>query len=277
MNAIIPIVEVLRNAGIDTAQLDARMLVAHAMGISRTELLMLKEFSLTPAQQKTLDALVDMRVRRVPMAQILGRREFWGLTFKVTKDTLDPRPDSETLIEALIHHETRRSAKLRMLDLGTGTGCLLLSALSEYPQSTGLGIDQSQAALDVALENARNLGMQNRAEFKKSDWNSEIKGVWNVVISNPPYIPTEEIPTLAPEVAQHEPKAALDGGSDGLDCYLRITSFLPEILAEEGLALLEVGAGQAQDVAALATANGLRIAGITRDLSGIERCVVIRK
>lgn len=266
----------LRHAHIDTAVLDARLLMRHVLGVTREQLLLEQDRSLRLADRQQFEALVARRVNREPMAQILGRREFWGLDFKVTKDTLDPRPDSETLIEALLECKPNRGQKLRILDLGTGTGCLLLSALSEYPQATGVGVDMSSQALEVARENAASLGFTNRAEFKKSDWNSEINGVWDVVLGNPPYIPTEEISRLSPEVAQFEPHTALDGGGDGLQCYLRITRFLPEILADDGVALLEVGAGQASDVAAMALDVGLNVTGIAHDLAGIGRCVMIQ-
>lgn len=268
--------ERLSRAGVENPALDARLLLQHVLGVSR-EALLANAPRLTEVQQAQLDTLVARRVAREPMAQILGRREFWGLEFKVTSDTLDPRPDSETLIESLLQCKPNRGQPIDILDLGTGTGCLLLAALSEYPQASGLGVDMSDKALEVANENARALGLENRTIFKKSDWNSQINGVWDVVLGNPPYIPTEEIPRLAPEVAGYEPHSALDGGSDGLQCYRAITRFLPEILAEDGVALLEVGAGQAQDVASLARAAGLRIKAIACDLAGIERCVVMVK
>ena len=264
-------------AGIETAMLDAQLLLSHVLGISREELLMGQGGELSQAQQHAFDALVARRLAREPVAQILGKKEFWGLNFEVTADTLMPRPDSETLISTLLGNQPFRSKPLKMLDLGTGTGCLLLSALSEFPAAAGLGVDVSEAALSVAKRNALALGMQNRADFKKSDWICEINGVWDVVISNPPYIPTEEIPRLAPEVAHHEPRLALDGGSDGLSCYRAIVGFLPKILASGGIALLEVGKGQADAVAHLAEETGLQIASVATDLAGVARCVVIKK
>jgi len=265
------------DAGIESARLDAHLLLAHVLGMSREEMLMRGNISLSPQQEKQFAALAARRINREPMAHLLGAREFWGLNFKVSEKTLDPRADSETIIEALLHYKPIRSQPLKILDMGTGTGCLLLSALSEYPSAMGVGVDISDEALAVATANAEALGLKNRALFKKSDWNSEIKGVWDVVISNPPYIPTEEIPKLSPEVAMFEPKLALDGGVDGLHCYRAITRFLPEILAEDGIALLEIGIGQAKDVAGLVSANGLNVAQVACDLAGIERCIVIQK
>lgn len=269
--------DTLVRAGIDSARLDTQLLLAHVLCMTREELLMRESVEMTEFQSAQFAALVARRASRIPISQLLGRKEFWGLTFKVSADTLTPRPDSETIIEALLAHQPRRSAQLRILDLGTGTGCLLLAALSEYPQSRGLGVDISERALAVAAENAASLRLEKRAEFKKSVWNSAINGVWDIVISNPPYIPAGEIQGLAPEVSRHEPRLALDGGSDGLDCYREITRFLPEILAESGMALLEVGRGQAQDVASLGQSHGLSLAGIACDLSGVGRCVILKK
>jgi release factor glutamine methyltransferase len=267
----------LDRAGVESARMEARLLMRFVLNISLEALLMDGSRVLTEQDKMQFDDLVVLRAERRPMSQVLGFREFWGMNFCVTGDTLTPRPDSETLISALLQQKPQRGQALKILDLGTGTGCLLLSALSEYPQASGLGVDISDAALAIAERNAASLGLKNRALFKKSDWNSEINGVWDVILSNPPYIPTEEIPKLSPEVATYEPQAALDGGSDGLNCYLRISRFLPNILAKEGVALLEVGAGQAKDVARLVSEQGLNIADITRDLAGIERCVIIRK
>lgn len=267
----------LKNAAIDTAALDARLLLQHVLELSHENLLLDPDSELTTEQLAQFESLIALRATHKPIAQILGTREFWGLPFKVTEHTLIPRPDSETIITALLSWQTRRGSPLKMLDLGTGTGCLLLSALSEYPQSTGLGVDISQQSLAVAQENAENLGLLSRVEFKKSDWNCEINGVWDVVLSNPPYIPTADIAGLSPDVARFEPHLALDGGSSGLDCYRAITGFLPKILAEDGVALLEVGAGQAADVSALAAEQGLKVAQAVCDLAGIERCIVITK
>ncbi len=267
----------LDRAGVESVRTDARLLMRFVLKISLETLLTEGTRELSPEQLAQFEALVAMRATHKPMAQILGGREFWGLPFKVTEHTLIPRPDSETIITALLVHKPQRAKKLRILDLGTGTGCLLLSALSEYPLSTGVGVDISEEALAVARENAQALGLSSRAEFKKSVWNYEINGVWDVILSNPPYIPTQDISGLSPDVALFEPRLALDGGSSGLDCYRAITSFLPEIMAEDGLALLEVGSGQAADVAALATASGLKVAQIFCDLAGIERTIVITK
>jgi len=267
----------LKNAGVENARADARLLMRHTLGLSLEELLLQSTRELCKEQEEAFGRLLALRLARKPISQIIGMREFWGMQFTVTPDTLDPRPDSETIIEALLHHMPQRAKPYRMLDLGTGTGCLLLSALSEYPSSTGLGVDISREALAVAGGNAEALGLKNRAKFENSDWNTGIKGVWDVVISNPPYIPTGDIPGLEPEVAKFEPITALDGGSDGLICYRAITRSLPGLLASSGIALLEVGQGQAPDVADLARAQGLRVVQLANDLAGIQRVVVISK
>ena len=211
---------------------------------------------------------------RRPISQILGHREFWSLDFEVTEATLDPRPDSETLVAAVLE---RMASPARILDLGTGTGCLLLSLLHERPGAWGLGIDRSPAAAAVAARNARRLGLGARAAFAVSDWDSALSGTFEAVVSNPPYIPDAEIEGLAPEVAWHEPRSALAGGVDGLDAYRRIARVLPSLLAPGGLAALEVGAGQAPDVARLLAAEGLVEIATAHDLASVERVVLAKK
>jgi release factor glutamine methyltransferase len=209
------------------------------------------------------------------VAQLTGRREFWDLTFKVTQHTLDPRPDSEALIEAVLARFRDREQALRVLDLGTGTGCLLLTLLKEYPNASGLGVDICPEALGVAQENALNLGLQPRVDFVQSCWAEQVKGMFDIVISNPPYIPTDAIEKLAPEVARFEPKLALDGGADGLDCYRTIVSQLPQLLSEEGMAVFEIGFGQAKELQAIVDGEGLQVVAIKEDLAHIPRCVLV--
>lgn len=273
---IVKIRQALTQAGIISAALDARLLMQHVLAISHEELLGAKDITLTEAQQNKLNSLLARRIKHEPMAHLLGRREFWGMEFEVTPDTLIPRPDSETLIETLITLRPERSKPLQILDLGVGSGCLLLSALSEYPLASGLGIDRNPGTLAVASRNAVQLGLENRTKFEKCDWNNGIKGVWDVVLGNPPYIPTEEIPKLSEEVVRYEPTMALDGGEDGLDCYRAIISFLPTILAEDGCCLLEIGQRQASDVVTLVEGSNLKATHVTRDIAGIERCIVIQ-
>jgi release factor glutamine methyltransferase len=222
----------------------------------------------------TFRALVARRAAHEPLALIIGRREFWSLDFAVSPATLIPRPDSETLVEAALATFAGRNPPRRVLDLGTGTGCLLLAALSEFPTAFGVGVDRSFAAVALAARNAAMLGMASRAAFLCADWNSALDGRFDLVLSNPPYIPTAQIDGLMPEVARHEPRAALDGGADGYSAYRRLVPALARLLAPDGVAVLELGAGQALTVTGLA-----RIAGFAsqphRDLSGIARALVL--
>jgi release factor glutamine methyltransferase len=265
----------LQAAHVETSSLDARMLLEHATGLSREQLLFRMDDLLSADQLSHYRLLVDRRVARQPMAQILGKREFFGLTFNVTSSVLDPRPDSETLIEAVVKRVRDRKAPLRILDLGTGTGCLLLTLLYEFPNATGVAVDISSEALAVAKQNAVLLGLQSRAEFVSSHWCMQVDGTFDIIISNPPYIPTRDITELAPEVANHEPKLALDGGADGLSCYRVIVASLPSYLGNNGIAVLELGMGQQAAVEALAAEHNLTVAGVAHDLQGIARALVL--
>jgi len=262
----------LAAAGIDSARLDARLLLAEALGVSGTWLFNHANDEL--ADESAFATLIERRAKREPVSLILGRREFWSLEFTVTRDTLSPRPDSETLIEAILAELPDRSRPLSLLDLGTGTGCLLLSLLSELPAARGIGVDIDPDTLAVAKGNAERLGLSGRAEFVRSDWWQNISGRYDVILSNPPYIPSGEISGLDPEVAKFEPLGALDGGADGLDAYRRLVAGAGYFLAEQGVIAFEVGAGQARDVAALLAEAGFASRQARKDLAGIERCVV---
>ncbi|WP_142850727.1 peptide chain release factor N(5)-glutamine methyltransferase [Telmatospirillum sp. J64-1] len=267
----------LTDAGIPDARLDARLLAAHALGMAPLSVATRPEKVLTPEEAAGITALVERRARREPVSHILGRREFWSMEFRVTADTLDPRPDTETLVEAVLDHLSDRQAPLTLVDFGTGTGCILLALLSELPQAWGVGVDRSRKALAVALENARTLGLDRRTGFLCSDWAEALTGRVNVIVSNPPYIPDEDIAGLEAEVAKFEPLTALAGGPDGLACYRKLAPEAARLLAPGGLAAFEVGQGQAADVADLLSRAGLHLVEIRPDLAGIERCVVARK
>ena len=254
-------------AGIDNAALDARLLLAHAMGIDQAALLRDR----TAPAPDNYPPFVARRAAREPLALIVGRQGFWTLDLEVSPETLIPRADSETLIEAVI---TPRRAVRTLLDLGTGTGCLLLAVLSEYPDAWGLGLDINPAAAALAARNAGANGLKERAAFATADWAAPIGARFDLVLSNPPYIPAGEIASLMPEVAAHEPRAALDGGPDGLDAYRVIVAALPALLAPGGLAVLELGAGQGPAVIALAHAAGLRTA-LRADLGGVDRALLL--
>jgi release factor glutamine methyltransferase len=212
-------------------------------------------------------------VDREPVSRILGRREFWSLDFHLSPATLDPRPDSETLIDEALAGIPDRKAPLSVLDLGTGTGCLLLALLSELPNAAGTGIDRSEEAVATATANARRLGFGQRARFAAGDWGAGLSERFDLVVSNPPYIPEAEIETLAPEVVRFDPLAALAGGPDGLDAYRTIVAQLSNLLKSNGKVIFEVGAGQAADVAALLVTAGFSGIGTRRDLAGVERAV----
>jgi release factor glutamine methyltransferase len=265
----------LAEAGIDTALLDARLLVAHALHASPETLVRDSARALSSGEISAIETLLARRVKREPMSQILGSRGFWRDEFLVTKDVLTPRPDSETMIEALLQLRPNREAMHQVLDLGTGSGCLLLSALREYPQSHGLGLDISAAALSVARANARALQLDTRARFEESDWCAALTENFcaDIVLSNPPYIPAREISSLAPEVKNYDPSLALDGGEDGLECYRKIFSQLSLYLSPHALILLEVGAGQANEVAEIGRTNGMKLIQMFPDLAGQMRVV----
>lgn len=268
------IAEILREVGIDSHRLDARLLVAEVLGVEPNTVFTRPDMVLTLDHALRLEELAGRRLAREPMSHILGRRGFWTLNLKVSADTLDPRGDTETLIEAVLSRIPDRQAPLRVVDFGTGTGAILLSLLSELPNATGLGVDKSPAALAIARENAEANGMGARTEFLLSDWGRDLDERFNVIVSNPPYIPDQDIDGLEPEVAAFEPRLALAGGPDGLDCYRALIPHMARLLAPGGIAAVEVGMGQADPVASLFAAAGLVVGAVASDLAGIERCVV---
>jgi len=267
----------LAAAGIDGALREARLLLDAACRVPIATQIAFPEREINSTGAQQFGALVARRARREPMAHILGRREFWSLPFQVSADTLDPRPDSETLVQAVLDQTPDRSARLRVLDFGTGTGCLLLALLHELPSATGLGIDVSAQALGVARANAEALGLASRAVFRAGNWDDGIAPAFDIVISNPPYIPSGEIAALQPEVAVFEPPLALDGGPDGLAAYRRLAPAAERLLAKGGLAAFEVGLGQSDSVAGIGQAARLRHIATASDLGGVPRCILFRK
>ena len=213
---------------------------------------------------------------REPLSRILGRREFWGLEFALSADTLDPRPETETVVEAVLRRVLNRNAPLRFLDLGTGTGCILLALLSEFPAAIGFGVDIALGAVMTALGNAATLGLGERAHFLVGDWGTAISGRFDVIASNPPYIGGAALADLPPEVALYDPRLALDGGADGLGAYRSLVFDLLRLLRPGGVFACEVGSGQAPAVAAILRARGFEVDGCERDLAGIARCVMAR-
>ena len=258
----------LRAGGVEDAALDARLLLAHALGIAQDRLTLHLPEGMTTPQAVVYEAALTARLARQPVAQIIGQRQFWGLTFRVTQDTLDPRPDTEALVA-----EALKAPFQTLLDLGTGTGCILLSCLHASPQAQGLGVDLSPEALAVAESNAQSLGLASRAQFQRSDWFSTVTGRYDLIVSNPPYIAADEMPTLAPEVRDWEPHLALTPGGDGLAPYRIIAREAPRHLTGQGRLLVEIGPTQGQAVSALFAAAGLHNIRILPDMDGRDRVV----
>ncbi|HWA92235.1 MAG TPA: peptide chain release factor N(5)-glutamine methyltransferase [Rhizomicrobium sp.] len=241
-------VERLAAAGVDNPRLDARLL--------------------------TTEEQIARRIAREPVAYILGHKGFWTLDIRVGPGALIPRPETETLIEEMLKRFPDRAAPLDIVDLGTGSGCLLVTALSEYPNALGTGVDVSDPALEWAARNLAAQDQVSRSRLVQCDF-TEIGGTYDVILSNPPYIRTDDIPNLAPEIRLHEPARALAGGTDGLEVCRVLAGEIGRLLKPQGLAFLEIGAGQGPDVAAVMAAKGLKVLGFVPDLAGIPRCAVV--
>jgi release factor glutamine methyltransferase len=267
----------LAACGIDSPRRDARLLAALAARLEAAAVLGYPERTLDPAARERFDRLVGRRMAHEPVSRIAGMREFWSLEFALSPETLDPRPDSETLVAAALERIADRAAPLRLLDLGTGTGCLLLALLSELPQASGVGLDILPGAAALARHNAASMGLESRAFFAVGRWAGAVIGERDVVLANPPYVPTAAIAALAPEVARFEPRAALDGGDDGLHGFRGLAPDLARLLAPGGFACVEVGAGQAGAAAKIFAGQGLDELGRKRDFAGIERCIVLAR
>jgi release factor glutamine methyltransferase len=267
--------EKLRQAGIDSADTDARLLMAHALGIDRAELMANGERALTMNQTRAIDALAARRLKREPVARIFGAKEFWSLSLRIDPAVLVPRPETETVVEAALVAVARGASqkKLRILDIGTGSGALLLALLSELPSATGIGTDISAAALEVALTNAERNGLGNRCTFVACDIAAGVQGPFDLIVSNPPYISHDDIASLAPEVRDYDPALALDGGADGLNGYRAIAAEARRLLAPGGSLIVELGISQESAVRAVFTKAGLTVAATRNDLAGIPRAL----
>ena len=268
----------LQAGGIESAEADARILTAHALGLDDAAILARSEVAVPESIRRRLDGLLARRLAGEPVARIVGQKEFWSLCFRLSPDTLLPRPETETLVEAALAAFPDRDTELRVLDLGTGAGVLLAAVLSERPRASGVGVDQSEGALSVARANLAALGLGARARFVRGDWGAALREKFDLILCNPPYIAAREFPALSREVRDHDPRSALAGGSDGLDAYRAMIPDLARLLCAEGAAVLELGRGQESAVAELARKAGLSVAGPARpDLAGIPRALTLRR
>jgi release factor glutamine methyltransferase len=265
----------LRKAGIEGPQREARLLLAYALAVSQEELI---AESVAPNLQGMMryESLLARRIAREPMAYILGYREFWSLPFAVGPGVLIPRPETETLVEQALLAFPERDAPLDVLDLGTGSGCLLLSFLHERPQGNGIGVDISREALAYASHNAYELGLWQRVAMVNGSWTDKITDIFDVIFVNPPYIAIGEITSLQPEIC-YEPVSALSGGSDGFDAYRQLAPILLPRLKAGGKVFVEIGSGQAERIRAVFAASGLSTVSQIRDLAGIPRCLVLER
>ncbi|MGF1620770.1 MAG: peptide chain release factor N(5)-glutamine methyltransferase [Rhodomicrobiaceae bacterium] len=273
-----------RAAGLSTPELDAKILALHACGQSREGYFREPERVLTAAEVETLETYEDRRLQHEPVSRICGSREFWGRDFLIGPAVLDPRPDTETLVDTalgILREERRNGEMLRILDLGTGSGCILLSLLAELPRAWGAGIDRSPEALAVARVNAERHGLADRAAFLCGDWCSSVNGAFDLIISNPPYISGEDIGALNPEVSRYDPLIALDGGRDGLDAYRNIAGEALPALKTGGWMMLEAGINQAGEIIQIFKDRGWQADDadlrICPDLAGINRVVAIKR
>lgn len=269
----------LADRGIATATTDARLLTQHALGLSSLDLALGRPARIGADGARTLTEVVERRRSGEPVARILRQWEFWGLSFALSPATLVPRPDTETLVERALAQVPDRERPLRLLDLGTGSGCILIALLHELPNAFGIGLDRSSEALETARTNAEANGVGRRAGFVRGEWCGSLRGPFDLIVSNPPYIASAVIGGLDPEVRLHDPGLALDGGADGLDAYRAILSEIaarPGLIAADGAVLLEIGYDQAEPVLALGESAGFTGRDLDRDLAGQCRVVTLR-
>jgi release factor glutamine methyltransferase len=270
-----------KSGGIDSAELDARILVGAVLGLDLTGTIAAAKQILSADEAARLEDFARRRFAGEPVARILGRKEFWGLPLRLSPATLVPRPDTETLVEAameMLRAQSSTGPPLRIADLGTGSGAILLALLSELPSAFGVGTDISEAALQTARDNARQLGLASRAAFVACDYAAALSGRFDLVVSNPPYIRSADIASLGVEVREHDPRRALDGGTDGLDAYRLIAPEAARLLKPGGALVMEVGHDQSYEVEGLISAAGLMPADAPKtDLAGIRRAVLGRK
>jgi release factor glutamine methyltransferase len=266
----------LSAAGFAEPRRRARRVIAAALDLDPSVMLGHPERDLTPAEAGRLRVVLNRVLAHEPLSRILGRREFWGLDLALTADTLDPRPETETVVEAVSRRFSDRTAPLSFLDLGTGSGAILLALLSEFPAARGLGIDVAAGAAQAARRNAAALGQAGRAHFIAGDWAGAIASRFDAIVANPPYIATAALAQLPPEVACWDPRRALDGGADGRAAYRRIAPDLGRLLVPHGFFVCEIGDGEQHEISAILAAAGLAVEAAETDLAGIARVLVAR-
>lgn len=265
----------LAAAGVSDARREARLLMVEAAALPLEDQIAGRVSAVPVGAADRFRALTERRAQGEPLARMRGSREFWSLDFELSGATLDPRPDSECLVETALARLARdKTRNPRILDLGTGSGCLLLALLHEIPQASGVGVDRSPQAVATARRNAARLGLAGRSHFVAGDWAASLNATFDVIVANPPYIPTAEIEQLPAEVRLHDPLAALDGGCDGLSAYRALAPRLPHLLNTQGFAVIELAQGAGAQVQTILTDAGLRCVGVGRDLSQIKRCIV---
>lgn len=268
--------ELFRAADIDSPELDARVLIGHALGLGHAGLMSSAAQQLSDLSATQIERFVTRRLAGEPVSRITGQKEFWGLALTVTPAVLVPRPDTETVVElalALIDRDGPRTRALRIADIATGSGAILLALLSELPNARGTGTDIDVDALAVARANAERLGFGERADFLACDFATGLDGPFDLVVSNPPYVASADIDMLAPEVRDHDPRLALDGGADGLSAYRLIAADAARLIGAPGHLVVEIGQGQADDVAALLREGGLAVGEMRHDLAGVARAI----
>jgi release factor glutamine methyltransferase len=274
LEALNLLAQAFRTAGIEDADVDARLLVGHALHLDRARLIAQSDRILEAREINVINALAARRLKREPVSRIIGLKEFWSIALAITPDVLVPRPETETVVEGALDFVVRgglRMERLRILDIGTGSGALLLALLRELPNATGIGTDISTGALKVARENAARCGLEGRCTFLVCDIASVVEGPFDLLVSNPPYIAHDEITSLAPEVKNYDPTVALDGGDDGLAAYRAIAADAKRLLAPGARMFVELGAGQEAAVRDLFTNVGLTAGTARTDLAGIPR------
>jgi release factor glutamine methyltransferase len=267
----------LKKVGVKTSLLDSRMLLQEVLKITYEELLVSATRLVTEEELKLFEEYLARRVKREPVSKILNRKDFWKHTFKTNEHTLDPRPETETLIEAVLNDYKDKNRELKILDLGTGTGCLIITLLKEFPKATGVAVDRSMDALKIAGDNADTIGVADRVNFVKGDWFKGIEEKFDIIVSNPPYIKSRDIDYLQEEVRMYDPKDALDGGVDGLDAYRDITAGVEKVMSNHARVYFEIGKWQENEVCNLIKEKAFAIHEVRKDILGIPRIISFNK